>query len=247
VTMPGQPPQHRGTDSGVGELVIAIAMTEPGTGSDLQAVPTEAIADGDEYVIDGSKTLISNGFQADLLIATSGADEGAACMSLVVVETGTCDHHRCKKISDCCCVTKLAGSALIGYSWTTANPLLGASMADETVEASAKATDETVALNRREFGKRGAMIGGAVGAAWAAPLVIDSFSNSAAAAGTPPTEDNTPTDPDVPKDIVVAKGREVEYVVIGGGGGGGHDQANPGGKATSLNAVNLELQWCSLG
>ena len=45
-----------------GELVGAIAMTEPGTGSDLQGVRTRAIRDGDDYVIDGSKTFITNGF-----------------------------------------------------------------------------------------------------------------------------------------------------------------------------------------
>ena len=44
-----------------GEYILAIAMTEPGTGSDLQAVRTTAVRDGDEYVINGSKTFISNG------------------------------------------------------------------------------------------------------------------------------------------------------------------------------------------
>ncbi|MEZ5450197.1 MAG: acyl-CoA dehydrogenase family protein [Thiolinea sp.] len=51
-----------------GELVSAIAMTEPGTGSDLQAIKTTAKADGDGYVINGSKTFITNGQQADLII-----------------------------------------------------------------------------------------------------------------------------------------------------------------------------------
>lgn len=51
-----------------GELILAIAMTEPGTGSDLKAVRTSAIRDGDEYVINGSKTFISNGLTADLVI-----------------------------------------------------------------------------------------------------------------------------------------------------------------------------------
>lgn len=72
-----------------GEMVGAVAMTEPGTGSDLQAVATRAVVDGDEYVINGSKTFISNGFQADLVIvvAKTGADEGAAGVSLIAVET----------------------------------------------------------------------------------------------------------------------------------------------------------------
>ncbi|MGH8827894.1 MAG: acyl-CoA dehydrogenase family protein, partial [Jiangellaceae bacterium] len=70
-----------------GELVGAIAMTEPGAGSDLQAVATTAKRDGDRYVINGSKTFISNGTHADLVIIvarTGGA--GAAGMSLVVAE-----------------------------------------------------------------------------------------------------------------------------------------------------------------
>ena len=49
-------------------------MTEPGTGSDLQSVKTKAIRDGDEYVIDGSKTFISNGYLADLVIVVAKTD-----------------------------------------------------------------------------------------------------------------------------------------------------------------------------
>ena len=72
-----------------GELVGAIAMTEPGTGSDLQNVTTRAIRDGDEYVIDGSKTFISNGLLADLVIVVAKTDpqDAAAGISLLVVET----------------------------------------------------------------------------------------------------------------------------------------------------------------
>lgn len=72
-----------------GEMVTAIAMTEPGTGSDLQAITTRAVTDGDEYVINGSKTFISNGLQADLVIvvAKTGEEEGAAGISLIAVET----------------------------------------------------------------------------------------------------------------------------------------------------------------
>ncbi|RIK13121.1 MAG: acyl-CoA dehydrogenase, partial [Acidobacteria bacterium] len=51
-----------------GELVGAIAMTEPGTGSDLQAVRTRAVRDGDDYVVDGAKTFISNGTHCDLVV-----------------------------------------------------------------------------------------------------------------------------------------------------------------------------------
>jgi len=72
-----------------GELVGAIAMTEPGTGSDLQNVKTKAIRDGDEYVIDGSKTFITNGLLAELIIvvAKTDPDNAASGISLVVVET----------------------------------------------------------------------------------------------------------------------------------------------------------------
>ena len=60
--------------AGLRRAVGAIAMTEPGTGSDLQSVKTKAIRDGDEYVIDGSKTFISNGCLADLVIVVAKTD-----------------------------------------------------------------------------------------------------------------------------------------------------------------------------
>jgi acyl-CoA dehydrogenase len=73
-----------------GELVGAIAMTEPGTGSDLQSVRTTAIADGDEYVLNGQKVFITNGQQAGLIIVVAKTDpnEKAKGISLLVVETG---------------------------------------------------------------------------------------------------------------------------------------------------------------
>ena len=72
-----------------GDLVGAIAMTEPTTGSDLQRVRTRAVRDGDEYVINGSKTFISNGTHCDLIvIVTRTSDEpGAKGLSLIVAET----------------------------------------------------------------------------------------------------------------------------------------------------------------
>ena len=72
-----------------GEAVLAIAMTEPGTGSDLQAVRTTAVREGDEYVINGSKTFISNGTHCDLLVIVAKTDptQGAAGVSLIVAET----------------------------------------------------------------------------------------------------------------------------------------------------------------
>ncbi len=72
-----------------GEVVGAIAMTEPGTGSDLQNIKAKAVKDGDDYVINGSKTFITNGGQADLVIVVVKTDtaEAAAGISLVLVET----------------------------------------------------------------------------------------------------------------------------------------------------------------
>ncbi len=73
-----------------GELITAIAMTEPGTGSDLQGIQTSAVRDGDEYVLNGSKTFITNGINSDLIIvvARTNAEGGRGGMSLLVVERG---------------------------------------------------------------------------------------------------------------------------------------------------------------
>ncbi|GAA2468505.1 acyl-CoA dehydrogenase family protein [Terrabacter carboxydivorans] len=72
-----------------GDLVLAIAMTEPGTGSDLQSVRTRAIRDGDVYVLNGSKTFISNGTHCDLLVivARTSDEPGGKGLSLIVAET----------------------------------------------------------------------------------------------------------------------------------------------------------------
>lgn len=72
-----------------GEYVAAVAMTEPGTGSDLQAIRTTAVRDGDEYVINGAKTFITNGTHCDLLLLVARTSDipGARGLSLIVVET----------------------------------------------------------------------------------------------------------------------------------------------------------------
>ena len=72
-----------------GELVGAIAMTEPGTGSDLQAVRTTARMTGNQYAVNGQKTFITNGQHADLVIVVAKTDpeEKARGVSLIVVET----------------------------------------------------------------------------------------------------------------------------------------------------------------
>lgn len=74
-----------------GETVTAIAMSEPDAGSDLQGIRTSAVRDGDEYVLNGQKTFISNGILADLVIvvARTDPDAGHEGISLLVVERGT--------------------------------------------------------------------------------------------------------------------------------------------------------------
>ena len=70
-----------------GELIAAIAMTEPGTGSDLAGIRTRAVRNGDHYVVDGAKTFITNGINADLVIAAVRTGEHPhRGISLVVVE-----------------------------------------------------------------------------------------------------------------------------------------------------------------
>jgi len=72
-----------------GEMIGAIAMSEPGAGSDLQAVKTTAVKKGDCYVVNGSKTFITNGWHSDLVIVVAKTDpaKGAKGTSLIVVDT----------------------------------------------------------------------------------------------------------------------------------------------------------------
>jgi alkylation response protein AidB-like acyl-CoA dehydrogenase len=73
-----------------GETIVAIAMTEPGTGSDLSGIRTRAVREGDHYVVDGAKTFITNGINADLVItAVRTGDDPHRGISLLVVEGGT--------------------------------------------------------------------------------------------------------------------------------------------------------------
>ena len=71
-----------------GECILAIAMSEPGAGSDLKAIRTSAVRQGDEYVINGSKTFISNGVNCDLIVVVAKTDPaaGAKGVSLFLVE-----------------------------------------------------------------------------------------------------------------------------------------------------------------
>ncbi|MQA14498.1 MAG: acyl-CoA dehydrogenase [Pseudonocardiaceae bacterium] len=74
-----------------GDLITAIAMTEPGTGSDLQGIRTSAVRDGADWVLNGQKTFISNGILADLVIVVARTDPeaGSQGFSLLVVERDT--------------------------------------------------------------------------------------------------------------------------------------------------------------
>src|SRR6201990_3600456 len=79
-----------------GELIAAIAMTEPGAGSDLQGIRTTAVRHGDRYVLNGQKTFISNGQLADLVIvvARTAPDAGHRGISLLMVERGMAGFER---------------------------------------------------------------------------------------------------------------------------------------------------------
>ncbi|MBB5911366.1 acyl-CoA dehydrogenase [Nocardia transvalensis] len=73
-----------------GEIITAIAMTEPGTGSDLQGIKTRAVKDGDDWILNGAKTFITNGINSDIVIVVAQTDpeKGALGFSLLVVERG---------------------------------------------------------------------------------------------------------------------------------------------------------------
>jgi alkylation response protein AidB-like acyl-CoA dehydrogenase len=79
-----------------GELITAIAMTEPGTGSDLQGIKASAKRDGDDWILNGSKTFITNGINSDLVIVVAQTDPsaGARGFSLLVVERGMSGFER---------------------------------------------------------------------------------------------------------------------------------------------------------
>lgn len=83
-----------------GEIITAIAMTEPGTGSDLQNIKTTAIKQGDHYVINGSKTFITNGQLADMVIVVAKTDPtaGAKGTSLFLVDASTPGFSRGKNL-----------------------------------------------------------------------------------------------------------------------------------------------------
>lgn len=83
-----------------GEMVGAIAMSEPGTGSDLQGIKTTALKDGNEIVVNGQKTFITNGWNADVVIVVAKTDpeKGAKGTSLVMVERGDAGFEKGRRL-----------------------------------------------------------------------------------------------------------------------------------------------------
>jgi acyl-CoA dehydrogenase len=82
-----------------GETILAIAMTEPGTGSDLAGIKTSAKRDGDDYILNGAKTFITNGINADLVVVAARTSEDKhGGLSLFVVERGMEGFERGKQI-----------------------------------------------------------------------------------------------------------------------------------------------------
>lgn len=86
-----------------GEIITAIAMTEPGTGSDLANIQTTAILDGDHYILNGQKTFITNGIQSDLIVVACKTDPKAnpkhKGVSLLVVERDMAGFSRGRKLN----------------------------------------------------------------------------------------------------------------------------------------------------
>ena len=82
-----------------GETIAAIAMTEPGTGSDLAGISTTAVRDGDDWIVNGAKTFITNGINADLVVVAvrTGPDRHKG-LSLLVVERGMKGFERGRKL-----------------------------------------------------------------------------------------------------------------------------------------------------
>jgi acyl-CoA dehydrogenase len=83
-----------------GEVILAIAMSEPGAGSDLKAIRTTAKREGNEYIINGAKTFISNGLNCDLvvLVAKTEPELGAKGVSLILVEADRAGFRKGKKL-----------------------------------------------------------------------------------------------------------------------------------------------------
>lgn len=156
-----------------GECISAIVMTEPGAGSDLARLKTTARRSGDHYIVNGAKTFISNGQNADLLImAVRTGDEGAKGISLLLVEAGLEGVARGRNLdkigqhsSDtselffndvCVPVSHLLGEEGLGFAYMMKNlPQERLSIAISSQAHAQRAFDETMsyAKERSAFGK----------------------------------------------------------------------------------------------
>jgi acyl-CoA dehydrogenase len=85
-----------------GEIVGAIAMTEPGAGSDLQGIRTRALPNGNQYILSGSKTFITNGSLAGVVLVVAKTDptQGARGTSIMIVETENCEGYKVGRVLD---------------------------------------------------------------------------------------------------------------------------------------------------
>lgn len=158
-----------------GEIISAIAMTEPGAGSDLQGVQTVARRDGDDYVITGSKTYITNGQNADIVLTVCKTNpaEGAKGTSIILVEADRPGFARGKNLdkigqwmSDTSELfydevrvpaTNLIGEADRGFVYLVSDlPQERLSIAITAQTAAQRAFDEAVAFtrDRKAFGRR---------------------------------------------------------------------------------------------
>src|SRR5580693_974308 len=160
-------------DVASGETVTAIAMTEPGTGSDLSGIRTRAVREGDYYVVNGAKTFITNGINADLVItAVRTGDHPHKGLSLLVIERGMAGFERGRNLekvgmhaqdtaelsfSD----VRVPAANLLGaegegfYGLTRNLPQERISIAVTAVAQSAAAVEETIGYvrSRTAFGK----------------------------------------------------------------------------------------------
>jgi alkylation response protein AidB-like acyl-CoA dehydrogenase len=157
-----------------GELITAVAMTEPGMGSDLAGMATTARREGDHYIVNGSKTFITNGINSDLVILACKTDptERHRGISLLVVERGTPGFVRGRNLNkiglhaqdtaelfftDCAVpVSNLLGEEGSGFTYLVSNlPQERLSIAAAGIAAARQALDWTVEYvrERRAFGQ----------------------------------------------------------------------------------------------
>jgi alkylation response protein AidB-like acyl-CoA dehydrogenase len=98
-------------------------MTEPSAGSDLQRIRTTAERDGFSWVINGSKTFITDGINADIIVACRAGEVGSRGLSLIVVETGTRASHAARTWTSSACTLRTPASCSSTTSGTRGNPL----------------------------------------------------------------------------------------------------------------------------